>query len=104
MVKNLPSNAGDESSTPSQGTKIPHAEGPLSPRATTTEQHPTLATAGESPRAAARAQPAATRAQLRPTAAHGGAGQGPLPAEATKAHTAVANSGPVEGPAKPLCP
>ena len=37
MVKNLPSNAGDVGSIPSQGTKIPHATGQLSPCATTTE-------------------------------------------------------------------
>ena len=37
MVKNLPSNAGDTSLIPGQGTKIPHATGELSPRATTTE-------------------------------------------------------------------
>ena len=37
MVKNPPSNAGDTGSIPGQGTKIPHATGKLSPRATTTE-------------------------------------------------------------------
>ena len=37
MVKNLPSNAGDTGSTPGQGTKIAHATGQLSLRATTTE-------------------------------------------------------------------
>ena len=37
VVKNLPSNAGDTGSTPGWGTKIPHAAGQLSPRATTTE-------------------------------------------------------------------
>ena len=38
MVKNLPSNAGDTGSIAGhRGTKIPHAEGQLSPRATTTE-------------------------------------------------------------------
>ena len=37
VVKNLPYNAGDTSSIPGQGTKIPHATGQLSPRATTTE-------------------------------------------------------------------
>ena len=37
VVKNLPSNAGDVGSIPGQGTKIPHAAGQLSPRATTTE-------------------------------------------------------------------
>ena len=31
VVKNLPSNAGDKGSIPGQGTKIPHASGPLSP-------------------------------------------------------------------------
>ena len=33
MVKNLPSNAGDVSSIPSQGTKSPHAAGQLGPHA-----------------------------------------------------------------------
>ena len=37
VVKNLPGNAGDAGSIPGQGTKIPHAAGQLSPRATTTE-------------------------------------------------------------------
>ena len=37
MVKNLPSNAADTGSIPGRGTKIPHATGQLSPRATTTE-------------------------------------------------------------------
>ena len=37
MVTNLPSNAGDVGLIPGQGTKIPHAAGQLSPRATTTE-------------------------------------------------------------------
>ena len=37
LVKNPPSNAGDAHSIPGQGTKIPHAAGHLSPRATTTE-------------------------------------------------------------------
>ena len=37
MVKSLPSNAGDEGSTPGQGTKTPHVSGQLSPRSTTTE-------------------------------------------------------------------
>ena len=37
MAKNLPSNAGDAGSIPGRGTKIPHAAGQLSPRATTTE-------------------------------------------------------------------
>ena len=37
MVKNLPSNAGDTGSISGWGTKIPHAVGQLSPRATTTE-------------------------------------------------------------------
>ena len=31
VVKNLPSNAWDAGSIPSQGTKIPHATGQLSP-------------------------------------------------------------------------
>ena len=38
MVKNLPSNAGDASSIPGQGTKIPHAVEQLSPRASTGEK------------------------------------------------------------------
>ena len=37
VVKNPPSNAGDADSIPGWGTKTPHAEGQLSPRATTTE-------------------------------------------------------------------
>ena len=37
VVKNLPYNAGDAGSIPGQGTKIPHATGQLSPRATATE-------------------------------------------------------------------
>ena len=37
MIKNPPSNAGDAGSIPSQGIKIPHAVGQLSPRITTTE-------------------------------------------------------------------
>ena len=37
VVKNLPYNAGDVGSIPGWGTKIPHAAGQLSPRATTTE-------------------------------------------------------------------
>ena len=37
MVENPPCNAGDMSSIPGQGTKIPHAMGKLRSRATTTE-------------------------------------------------------------------
>ena len=37
MVKNPPSNAGDAGLIPGRGTKIPHASGQLSPRATATE-------------------------------------------------------------------
>ena len=37
MVKNPPYNAGDMGSIPGEGTKIPHAAGQLSPRATTIE-------------------------------------------------------------------
>ena len=37
VVKNPPSNAGDTGSNPGRGTKIPHAMGQLSLRATTTE-------------------------------------------------------------------
>ena len=37
VVENLPSNAGDASSIPGQGTKIPHVAGQLSRYATTTE-------------------------------------------------------------------
>ena len=36
-LKNLPPNTGDRGSIPSQGTKIPHATGQLSPCATTRE-------------------------------------------------------------------
>ena len=39
VVKNLPSNAGDEGSILGQGTKIPHATGQLSPYTTTREAH-----------------------------------------------------------------
>ena len=39
VVKNLPCNAGDASSIPGQGTRIPHTMEPLSQRATTTEPH-----------------------------------------------------------------
>ena len=37
VVKNLPSSAGDASSIPGQGTKIPHAAGQLSLHTATTE-------------------------------------------------------------------
>ena len=37
MVKNPPYNVGDVVLVPGQGTKIPHAAGQLSLRATTTE-------------------------------------------------------------------
>ena len=37
VVKNPPSSAGDAGSIPGRGTKIPHATGQPSPRATTTE-------------------------------------------------------------------
>ena len=37
VVKNPPSNAGDLGLIPGLGTKIPHASGQLSSRATTTE-------------------------------------------------------------------
>ena len=37
VIKNPPSNAGHRGSIPGWGTKIPHAAGQLSPRATTTE-------------------------------------------------------------------
>ena len=37
VVRNPPYSAGDTGSIPGQGTKIPHATGQLSPRATTTE-------------------------------------------------------------------
>ena len=37
VVKNPPYNAGDAGSLPGRGTKIPHAMGQLSPRATATE-------------------------------------------------------------------
>ena len=42
VVKSPPYNAGDAGSIPGQGTKIPHAAGQLSPRATTTELVPQL--------------------------------------------------------------
>ena len=37
MIKNLPYDAGDVTLIPGQGTKIPHADGQLSLRATTIE-------------------------------------------------------------------
>ena len=37
VVENPSYNAGDTGLTPGQGTKIPHAEGQLSPRAATAE-------------------------------------------------------------------
>ena len=37
VVKNPPSNAGDEGSIPGWGTRVPHAVGQPSPRAATTE-------------------------------------------------------------------
>ena len=37
VVKNPSCNAGDAGSIPGRGTRIPHATGQLSPRATTTE-------------------------------------------------------------------
>ena len=37
VVKNPPSNAGDVGLISGRGTKIPHAAGQLSPRATTAE-------------------------------------------------------------------
>ena len=39
MVKNPPSNAGDEGLIPGPGSKIPRAARQLSPRATTREAH-----------------------------------------------------------------
>ena len=39
MVRSLPCNTGDAGSIPGQGTEIPHAEGQLSPWATTREAH-----------------------------------------------------------------
>ena len=38
VVKNLLLNAGDKGSIPGQGTKIPHAEGQLSPHAASREK------------------------------------------------------------------
>ena len=38
VVKNMPCNAGDSSSTPDPGTKIPHAVGQLSLCTATTER------------------------------------------------------------------
>ena len=42
VVKNLPSTAGDASSIPGRGTKIPHAAGQLSLHAATSEPVPQL--------------------------------------------------------------
>ena len=39
MVKNLPSNAGDQDSNPGQGAKIPHAVGQLTPCTPAREAH-----------------------------------------------------------------
>ena len=50
VVKNPPCNAGDVSSIPGQGTKIPHASGQLSLCANTTE--PTGPQLERNPRAA----------------------------------------------------
>ena len=52
VVKNPPSNAGDMSLIPGQGTKIPHAPGQLSPRAAATEAS-----------VKTKSQPAATKTQ-----------------------------------------
>ena len=49
VVKNPPYSAGDMSSIPGQGTKIPLAMGQLSPRATTTELLSSLTSAREPP-------------------------------------------------------
>ena len=46
MVKNLPSNAGDEGLIPGQGTKMPHAAGQLGQR-TKPERSPCAATKKE---------------------------------------------------------
>ena len=59
MVKNLPSSAEDMSSTPGQGTKIPHAAGQLNLGAATTE--PESHNYRESPRAATKTLHASTR-------------------------------------------
>ena len=39
VVKNQPSNAGDEGSVPGWGNKIPHALGQLGPRVATKTRH-----------------------------------------------------------------
>ena len=39
VVKNPPSNAGDAGSIPGRATKLPHAEGQLSPRALEPSRH-----------------------------------------------------------------
>ena len=66
VVKNPPANAEDTGSIPGRGTKIPHAAGQLSPRATTTE--PVCSGAHEpqlerSPRSAMKSLRAATKTQ-----------------------------------------
>ena len=77
MVENPSCNAGDAGSIPGRGTKIPHAEGQLSPCAATTEPTCSRARAPRlerSPHAATREKPAhrnerSHMPQLRPYAA-----------------------------------
>ena len=69
MVKNPSSNAGDAGSIPSWGTKIPHAVGQLSPRATTTEPTRSGATTRESRPAHHNSREASTVQQKIPHAA-----------------------------------
>ena len=62
VVKNPPYDAEDAGLIPGKGTKIPHATGQLSPRATTTE----LARQLESLRATARERKPATTTREKP--------------------------------------
>ena len=50
VVKNPPPNAGDAGSIPGQGTRIPHAVGQLSPRATNYYRAHTLRSASATTR------------------------------------------------------
>ena len=58
VVKNLPSNSGAMGSIPGRRTKIPHAEGQLSPHAATKEA---LALHRKMPHATMKIPPAATK-------------------------------------------
>ena len=61
MIRNPSSNAGYVGSIPGQGTKIPHAAGQLSPRATTREEKTSTPQLERSPHAATKNLCAATK-------------------------------------------